>query len=166
MRRDRVLVAMWAAAVAGLIIIALWLPGEAEPAPPRVAHQVVDLAPALRARLVFERRAHAVEVRRLRRVVANDGDVQSAITLASVVYGVPERELRGIAWCESRFTPTARNPSGASGLMQFMPGTWAATPMGRAGLSVWDPYANILAAAWLRREDGSWRQWSCAGSAS
>src|SRR5262245_10246015 len=33
---------------------------------------------------------------------------------------------------ESRGDPNARNRSGASGLGQFLPGTWASTPQGRA----------------------------------
>jgi hypothetical protein len=46
---------------------------------------------------------------------------------------------------ESQGDPRAYNRSGASGLGQFLPGTWASTPQGRAGLSVWDPAANTAA---------------------
>ena len=61
---------------------------------------------------------------------------------------------------ESRWVPTARNPrSGASGLAQFLASTWRITPQGKAGLNVFDPYANIDGAAWLATNVG-WRQWT------
>ena len=61
-----------------------------------------------------------------------------------------------VAMCESGDNPDARNPSGASGLFQIMPGTWAGTPY--ASSSVFDPVANARAAAWLyaRRGPGAW----------
>ena len=60
---------------------------------------------------------------------------------------------------ESRWTPGAVNRrSGASGLAQFLRSTWATTPQGKAGASVFDPYANIDGAAWLATNVG-WRQW-------
>jgi soluble lytic murein transglycosylase-like protein len=65
-----------------------------------------------------------------------------------------------VAACESGYNPRARNPSGASGLFQFMPSTWASTPQGRAGQSVWDPVANARAAAWYYQTGGPSR-WSC-----
>lgn len=68
-----------------------------------------------------------------------------------------------LAWAESRNTPTARNRSGASGLLQFMPGTFASTPPGRAGASIWDPAAQRQAARWMigqgrLKEWSTWRQ--------
>lgn len=74
-----------------------------------------------------------------------------------------------IMQCESGGDPDARNPySGASGLFQFMPGTWAASSV-KAGVgdrSVFDGEANIIAAAWLgsyyeSRGYDFWRPWSC-----
>lgn len=60
---------------------------------------------------------------------------------------------------ESRWDPLARNPrSTASGLAQFLDATWAGTPQGQAGLSPFEPYASIDAAAWLQQNRG-WRQW-------
>jgi hypothetical protein len=64
-----------------------------------------------------------------------------------------------IAWCESRYHPNSVNSdSGASGLFQFMPGTWAGTPW--ASQSPFDPVANAQAAAWLYSHYGPGR-WSC-----
>ena len=50
---------------------------------------------------------------------------------------------------ESRGDAHARNASGASGLGQFLPGTWRSTPQGKAGLSVYDPVANRAAIQWM-----------------
>ena len=71
--------------------------------------------------------------------------------------------------CESNGDPNAVNPySGASGLFQFLPSTWASASV-RAGVgdrSVFDGEANIIAAAWLaeyyRANRGDpWLPWAC-----
>jgi hypothetical protein len=60
---------------------------------------------------------------------------------------------------ESGWDPNSVNRrSRASGLAQFVPSTWASTPAGQAGLSPFEPYANIDAAIWLARTKG-WNQW-------
>jgi len=66
-----------------------------------------------------------------------------------------------VAWCESRYHPNSVNSSsGASGLFQFLPSTWAFTPY--ANHSPFDPQYNALAAAWLYARDGP-SQWVCQG---
>lgn len=74
-----------------------------------------------------------------------------------------------IMQCESLGDPNAVNPySGASGLFQFMPGTWAVASV-QAGVgdrSVFDGEANIIAASWLAEYYRSrgldpWRPWTC-----
>ena len=66
-----------------------------------------------------------------------------------------------VAWCESRYHPNSVNSdSGASGLFQFLPSTWAFTPY--ASHSPFDPQYNALAAAWLYKRDGG-SQWVCQG---
>ncbi len=66
-----------------------------------------------------------------------------------------------VAYCESRYHPNSVNSdSGASGLFQFMPGTWSGTPW--AGQSPFDPVANAQAAAWLYSHYGPGR-WTCQG---
>ncbi|MGH7911601.1 MAG: transglycosylase SLT domain-containing protein [Candidatus Dormibacteraceae bacterium] len=67
-----------------------------------------------------------------------------------------------IAEHESGDDPNAQNPSGASGLFQFMPSTFAATPQGQAGESIWDPTANAEAAAWKYSQGGQ-SAWSTNG---
>ena len=64
-----------------------------------------------------------------------------------------------IAYCESRYHPNSVNTdSGATGLFQFMAGTWGGTPW--ASKSRLDPVANAQAAAWLYSHYGPGR-WSC-----
>ncbi len=74
-----------------------------------------------------------------------------------------------IIQCESNGDPNAVNPySGAAGLFQFLPGTWAAASVsaGVSSSSVFDGEANIIAAAWLSgyyssRGYDPWAPWSC-----
>ena len=74
-----------------------------------------------------------------------------------------------IIQCESLGDPEAYNPySGASGLFQFLPGTWAviASKAGFGGASAFDPEANIGTAAWLAAYYQSlgrnpWTPWYC-----
>ncbi|HEY2599626.1 MAG TPA: transglycosylase SLT domain-containing protein [Candidatus Dormibacteraeota bacterium] len=66
-----------------------------------------------------------------------------------------------VAYCESRYHPNSVNTdSGATGLFQFMAGTWSGTPW--ASKSRFDPVANAQAAAWLYKTYGPGR-WSCTG---
>jgi soluble lytic murein transglycosylase-like protein len=89
------------------------------------------------------------------------GSIQQIITgafasqgQAAVTWG-----LR-IAKCESGYNPRAVNPSGATGLFQFMPSTFANTPPGKAGGSIWDPVAQSQAAAWMYSQ-GRQGEWQC-----
>lgn len=79
-----------------------------------------------------------------------------------------EEALR-IIDCESNGNAEAVNPySGASGLFQFLPSTWAANSpkAGYGGSSALDPEANVATAAWLAnryQELGYsyWHPWNC-----
>lgn len=66
-----------------------------------------------------------------------------------------------VAACESGGNPTAQNPSGATGLFQFMPSTFASTPQGQSGASITDPTASAQAAAWMYSQ-GRASAWSCS----
>lgn len=66
-----------------------------------------------------------------------------------------------ILHCESEWNPNAYNPSGASGIAQFMPGTWAwgEQLFGEMG-SPWNPYDAIdMMNAFAR--NGMLTHWSC-----
>lgn len=92
-------------------------------------------------------------------------DAARALRLAAAYSGLPLAKLRCIAWRESRMgAQTTPEPSShASGLMQFLPSTWARTPFAAYGFSVWDPEANALAAVQIMVHDGSARQWIPTG---
>ena len=80
-------------------------------------------------------------------------DAFSPLGQAAVVWAMR------IAYCESRYHPNSVNTdSGATGLFQFMAGTWGGTPW--ASKSRLDPVANAQAAAWLYSHYGPGR-WSC-----
>ncbi|HEU4321452.1 MAG TPA: transglycosylase SLT domain-containing protein [Acidimicrobiia bacterium] len=78
-------------------------------------------------------------------------------------------EALAIIDCESNGDPNALNPySGASGLFQFLPSTWASTApnAGFGGASPFDAEANIGSAAWLANRYQQlgkyyWQAWSC-----
>ena len=79
-----------------------------------------------------------------------------------------EQALR-ILNCESNGDPSAYNPySGASGLFQFIPSTWATTAhkAGYPDASPFEPEANTASAAWLANRYQQlnlpyWMAWSC-----
>ena len=75
-------------------------------------------------------------------------------------FGAEADQAIRVAACESGLNPNAYNPSGASGLFQIMPGTWAGTS--EAGSSPYSAQANALAAHEIFVRDGhSWREWTC-----
>ena len=96
-------------------------------------------------------------VRQLTRTLQHRPTTREAIDLACSIYGSCSTLWRR-AGCESHYSPTAHNASGASGLFQFLPSTWARTPF--AGFSVWSPYANALAAGWMQA-NGRGGEWVC-----
>jgi hypothetical protein len=85
--------------------------------------------------------------------------IVSAIRLGARAYGQSSSTLIRKASCESHLWPYAHNPSGASGLFQFLPSTWASTPF--SAFSIWNPFAQSLAAAWMHRA-GRGGEWACS----
>lgn len=103
-------------------------------------------------------------MRQERRALLHRPSSIEAIRVAAKTYGASFQEMYNVAGCETGWTfdPKTKNrSSSASGLFQFLyPSTWNRTPY--ASESVWSPYANALAAAWLWKHDGkSWREWVC-----
>jgi len=92
-----------------------------------------------------------------KRIILSSRSVSEAINLAAATYGYAP-ELWRKARCESGFNRYAQNASGAAGLYQFLPSTWRSTPYG--GFSVFDPFANALAAGWMHAH-GRGGEWVC-----
>ncbi len=89
------------------------------------------------------------------------GPIQQIILEAFAPLGAAAQQwaLR-VAKCESGYNPYAVNrATGAAGLFQFLPSTWAATP--EHSQSPFDPVANANAAEWLYARDGP-GQWQCS----
>jgi hypothetical protein len=115
---------------------------------------------ALRRRLTREHGRYLAARRRvhaLTRTLAHRTSTREAIELACSVYGNCSTLWRR-AGCESHYNPGAHNASGASGLYQFLPATFATTPF--ASFSIWSPYANALAAGWMMTH-GRGGEWVC-----
>jgi hypothetical protein len=117
---------------------------------------------AHRHELELERKV--VELRRglarQRRLVLASPHVVEAINLACATYGHCSTLWRK-AKCETggTFDPKAENPSSsASGLFQFLDGTWRSTPY--RVFSPTSPYASALAAGWMH-DNGRGGEWAC-----
>lgn len=93
---------------------------------------------------------------------AAPADIETIIRAAAARWGADPTQLLRVAWCESRYNPSAYNASGASGLFQFMPRTWAANSVraGYSGASAFDPVASANTAAYMFSNAQAW-QWTC-----
>ncbi len=86
-------------------------------------------------------------------------EIIQIIYAAADKYGQPRADMLRVAQCESVLDPNAVNPySGASGLFQFMPSTFAFTPF--AGQDIFDPVVNANAAGWMW-QNGMRNHWVC-----
>lgn len=103
---------------------------------------------------------HSAPVRRVAPVYGT-GSVTDAISQAAARWGVDYGWLLRVAQCESGLNPGAQNPSGASGLFQFMPGTYwlYASQIGETR-SYWDAYGSANVAAYMFSR-GLAYQWTC-----
>jgi hypothetical protein len=127
--------------------------------------RVVDGAEAGRTLIgTLEIITPVTEVRRVgTKPAPGPADIESVIRSAAAAWGAEPNQLLRVAWCESRYNPLAYNArSGAAGLFQFMPATWAANSVraGYAGASVFDPVASANTAAFMFRNGQAW-QWAC-----
>ena len=108
-----------------------------------------------------EANASRQRVASLVRTLRHSPSVAESVKLAAITYPAFS-EAR--AWCiirhESGGNPYAKNRSStASGLYQFLTSTFASTPYGRAGMSIWSPYAQSLAAGYMHSV-GRGREWA------
>jgi hypothetical protein len=153
--------AILAAAVAGAILwgLGFWAVGAFGAGPIR-AHGGRTPCPNLQAcRAAVKWQAKDRRWRRWR--LCGSGRRGAGVGAASAAFGVPVRDMRSVAQCESGMGAqvTAEAGSGASGLFQFLDSTWRHTPF--ATFDVFDPLPNALAAAQIVAHDGGWGQWTC-----
>lgn len=88
-------------------------------------------------------------------------DVEKWRTLVETFFGANTDAALRVMACESGGNKFAKNPSGASGLFQFMPSTWEWVTGEKYPGSVWDGMRNIEAAATLSKNGTDWSHWSC-----
>lgn len=87
------------------------------------------------------------------------GEVYACVERGALRWRVSPAMLMRKARCESRMNPRAVNASsGAAGLFQFMPSTWASTPYRRR--SIFSAEYSALAAAWMHAA-GRGGEWAC-----
>ena len=89
-------------------------------------------------------------------------EILSSISHWADVYGANYEQLARVAECESHFNPGAANPSGASGLFQFMPSTFRAnaTRVGINNPDIWNYDHQAHTAAYMF-SIGQAGQWVC-----
>jgi uncharacterized protein YraI len=86
-------------------------------------------------------------------------EIIAIIYAAAANYGQNGDDMLRVARCESGLDPSNLTPPySASGLFQFLPGTWATTPF--ANQDIFDPVANANAAAWMWSV-GRRNEWVC-----
>jgi uncharacterized protein YraI len=86
-------------------------------------------------------------------------EIVAIIYAAAANYGQNGDDMLRVAQCESGLDPSnVTPPYSASGLFQFLPGTWASTPF--ANEDIFDPVANANAAAWMWSV-GRRNEWVC-----
>ena len=86
----------------------------------------------------------------IRQGIGGTGNIMNDVENAAKKYGIEPSLFKGLIKQESNFNPGAKNPSGASGLGQLMPGTEAAFGGGADGS------ARFLSA--LYKKYGNWDQ--------
>ncbi len=86
---------------------------------------------------------------------------QDVITTAAAKYGVDATLMNKIISCESGYNPNAYNPSGATGIAQFMPGTYYGSwNIYKNQYPLSSPVGQIYAMA-LKISEGGVGAWSC-----
>ena len=119
------------------------------------------------ARARHDANARAAHIRELRRELAGNTTIRSAIRLAAIAYRVDAHMLARKGSCESAgghgFDASATGAPLADGerplgLFQFIPSTWRRTPF--ASFSPYNPLAAALAAGWMHSH-GRGGEWAC-----
>lgn len=89
-------------------------------------------------------------------------DIEGLIRSNCEIQGCDSNQLIRVMYCESGGRTNAYNKSGASGVFQFMPRTFAANAK-RAGVEnpdIWNGEQQVRVAAWMFARNQAW-QWVC-----
>ncbi len=92
--------------------------------------------------------------------VVSNAQYGAIIGAAAQKYGVSSALMNSIISCESGYNPQAYNPSGASGIAQFMPSTFYGSWNIYSAGGLWNPTAQIYAMA-LKISQGGVNAWTC-----
>ncbi len=109
---------------------------------------------------------HTHTPRPVRRVFTGSVEQWRGLVATYFRAGDVDRAMR-IMQCESGGDPNVMhdfsNPASASGLFQHLGKYWVvrSAAAGYAGVSIFDPTANVAVAAWLRDQPGGWSHWVC-----
>lgn len=144
--------------------------GQAEPTPAPVppVREVVPRAKFVRAVEVMRRAEKRVRV--LERTIRTGPDFDVSIRLAAIAYGQDWRHLKACALSEGgregeRFARFNARPnaagSGATGLFQFMRGTFLGTPFAAMDWHRQDVQAHAAAWMWAQSRRGEWTGADC-----
>jgi uncharacterized protein YraI len=89
----------------------------------------------------------------------SQNEIIAIIYAAAAYYGVSSDDMLRVARCESGLDPyNVTPPYSASGLFQFLPGTWATTPY--ASADIFDPVSSAFATGWMWA-NGRRGEWVC-----
>jgi uncharacterized protein YraI len=89
----------------------------------------------------------------------SEDEIIAIIYAAADEWGLSRSDMLRVARCESGLDPyNVTPPYQASGLFQFLPGTWASTPY--ADQDIFDPVANANATGWMWTH-GRRGEWVC-----
>lgn len=121
-----------------------------------------DIARLEAARIAEAQKVVQVPTQPQTAVVAPAGDIQSIIVKWAGHYNTDAGQLLRVANCESHYNVNAYNPSGATGLFQFMPGTFLgnARRVGLANPDIHNAEHQAQVAAYMF-SIGQARQWVC-----
>lgn len=90
---------------------------------------------------------------------------EEKIVQEATLVGIDPQLALAIAWCESKYIETTKNPhSTASGIFQFIRGTWQQTVRQMQlppESNVFDADTNIKAGVWLLKKEGT-KPWNAS----
>jgi hypothetical protein len=117
----------------------------------------------LKTEIAHDLSTQGAVIKRMKSALHKDPSINECIRLATIAYPA---FTEGRAWQiiehESLTSGLqyAKNPrSTASGLYQFLTSTFASTPYGQAGMSIWSPCAQSMAAGWMH-QNGRGGEWA------